>query len=92
MESGATDNPCSETYAGNKAFSEPETRGLRDVLLKENVKLYLAMHTSGELILYPWGYINALPDNWKDLDNLGRKAASAIQAVGGTRSVSTYLM
>ncbi|XP_026480022.1 carboxypeptidase B-like [Ctenocephalides felis] len=85
METGASSNPCSDTYAGSKPFSEPETSALRDILLKTNVKLYLAMHTHGELFLYPWGYIAELPDNWEDLDDLGKRAAKALQAVSGTK-------
>lgn len=85
MEVGASSSPCSETYAGYKPFSEPETSALRDLLLKENVKLYLTMHTYGQYFLYPWGWTSNLPDNWRDLDALARQASSAIQGVTGTR-------
>ncbi|XP_026480609.1 carboxypeptidase B-like [Ctenocephalides felis] len=85
MEVGASNSPCSDTFAGNRPFSEPETSALRDLLLRSNVKLYLTIHTYGQYFLYPWGYTSALPDNWKDLDALGRQAASAIQGVIGTR-------
>lgn len=56
MAGGASTNPCSETFAGSKAFSEPETRALADFItsLKTRVKLYIAAHSYSQVFLYPW--------------------------------------
>lgn len=65
---GASTNPCSETYRGDSAFSEPETaaeRDLIDVQLKGRVKLYMAVHSYGQYWLFPWGYTSALTDDHK---------------------------
>ena len=53
---GASDDPQDETYHGPSAFSEPETRAIRDfVESHKNLKVLLSFHTFSELILYPWG-------------------------------------
>ncbi|OTF76498.1 organic cation transporter protein-like protein [Euroglyphus maynei] len=57
---GISANPCSETYAGDKAFSEPETRAEAEFLLKKlgkRVQVYIAVHSYGQLWLYPWGNV-----------------------------------
>lgn len=58
-ETGASANPCSETYAGPKAFSEPEAIVVRDLIhsLADRGKMYLTVHSYGNYLLYPWGYI-----------------------------------
>jgi murein tripeptide amidase MpaA len=86
MEAGASSWECSETYAGKQAFSEVEARHLRDYLAKTaNIKAYLTLHSYGQYLLYPWGYGNVLPDNWRELDDLGHQVDNAIRAVSGTR-------
>lgn len=49
---------CTETYPGSMPFSEPETRAVRDILLRygASVKIYASMHSYGNYVLYPWGY------------------------------------
>lgn len=50
-ETGASDNPCHETYAGPKAFSEPETRAVADFILdhKERIQAYLTLHAYSQV-------------------------------------------
>ena len=70
-EVGAYNN--SETYAGARPFSEPETRAVRDFILnrKGQFRLFLTFHSIGQLILYPSGYeAKATP-----LETLHRKLA-----------------
>lgn len=45
-EVGASDNPCSEIYAGPRAFSEVETKAIAEFLLskRSQIKLYVALH------------------------------------------------
>ncbi|KAL7733179.1 hypothetical protein ACLKA6_004693 [Drosophila palustris] len=85
-ETGASPDPCSEIYAGPKAFSEPEAIVVRDLIhsLADRGKMYLTVHSYGNYILYPWGYIDALPDTWPDLDEVGRAGGDAIKAATGT--------
>ncbi len=48
---GASWSACSYTYAGSKAFSEPEARAVRDYLLanKDRMKMYLTYHSYGNV-------------------------------------------
>ncbi len=54
---GSSKKTNSDTYMGPQPFSEPETRAIRDFLLKQqNINILLSYHTYSELILYPWGH------------------------------------
>ncbi|XP_050559620.1 carboxypeptidase B-like [Spodoptera frugiperda] len=76
-----TDN-CEETFQGTHAFSEPETRVIRDIL-QENlarVALYISLHSFGSVIMYPWGYDGTLSYNAGDLYSVGKAMAAAIDS------------
>lgn len=49
-------NPCSQVYKGDKPFSEPETKIIKNIMLryKESCQMYISIHTYGNSILYPW--------------------------------------
>nr|CAD7402556.1 unnamed protein product [Timema poppensis] len=49
------------------------------------IKMYLTFHSFGQSFLYPWGHTKELPDDWRELDELARKAAEAIVKTGGPR-------
>lgn len=53
---GASDSPSSWTYRGKEAFSENETRAIRDFVGQHNFVFAISYHSFGQLILYPWGY------------------------------------
>ena len=48
--------PSDETYVGPRAFSEPETRAVRDLIAMELFSGIITYHSYSQLILYPWGY------------------------------------
>lgn len=50
---GASNNPCSETYAGPNAFSEPETRALSTYYdsMHKNVSAYISFHSYGQYLM-----------------------------------------
>lgn len=50
-------DPCSLIYEGPSAFSEPETRVIRDVVLQQlqRTSLYISLHSYGNMFLYAWG-------------------------------------
>ncbi|HRX86570.1 MAG TPA: M14 family zinc carboxypeptidase [Phycisphaerae bacterium] len=64
-DDGSSGSPSSATYRGPAPFSEPETRALRDVVLNHpNIRTMLDIHSFSQLILWPWGYTDALcPDD-----------------------------
>ena len=77
---GSSGNPCEEHYRGPRAFSEPESRALRDFLLarKGRVAMYLTFHSYGQMILYPWGYDNVRAKDRNELHRMGRIGAAAM--------------
>ncbi|KAJ8970944.1 hypothetical protein NQ317_008291 [Molorchus minor] len=83
---GASHWQCDQTYAGRMPFSEPETIAIRDYTLKhkDDIKLYLAIHSYGLWLLYPWGHTTDEPDNTAELNELGQLYADAIYAINGT--------
>ena len=47
---------CSEVYCGPQAFSEPETRNIRNVLDTKRINCFVDVHSYSELVLWPWGH------------------------------------
>ncbi|XP_058793717.1 carboxypeptidase B-like [Phymastichus coffea] len=80
MSTGASSNPCSDTYAGPSAFSEPETIALRDFLLslKGRIRTYITLHSYGQYLLYPWAFTSTPPKAEKHLKCVAHAAAAAI--------------
>jgi carboxypeptidase T len=56
--------PSDETYVGPRAFSEPETQAIRDLVGRERFVGIVTYHSYSQLILYPWGYTEKpVPDS-----------------------------
>ena len=85
-----TDPPCGETWPGLTASSEPETTGIQNLILSKfpdqrlpprdqpaplnATGVFLDLHSTGNLVLYPWGQDNMPPPNMQ-LRTIARKAA-----------------
>ncbi|CAG4933822.1 unnamed protein product [Colias eurytheme] len=79
---GVSPDPCSNTYPGPYAFSEPETRIIRDILLEHSgrIQIYMNIHSYGNYVLY--GYGNAtLPSNAMELHYVGAAMGAAMDAL-----------
>ena len=78
---GASNDPCKETFRGPSAFSEPESRAIRNFLLSgtADFKLYLTFHSYGQYLLYPWGYDKLDTRDWQDLKRVGDIAHNALR-------------
>jgi murein tripeptide amidase MpaA len=86
---GSSSNVCSDTYRGPSAFSEPETRAVRDlVLANPRVKATMDFHSYGQMIMSPWGYTSALPPNHATFISLDDQMAQAILATHGRTYVT----
>ncbi|CAH1779637.1 unnamed protein product [Owenia fusiformis] len=85
MLTGASSNPCSDTYAGSIAFSEPETTAMKDFMLSKSssLNMYISIHAYGQYILTPWGYTEDLPSDYNDLEYVGNEGAAGIRGVNG---------
>ncbi|KAJ0117416.1 zinc carboxypeptidase [Diaporthe amygdali] len=58
--SGASSDPCGQTYGGEAPSDSPENKGL-DGLVRElrdtvGIKLYIDWHSYGQYFLFPYGY------------------------------------
>lgn len=53
---GSSPDGFSEVYRGTAAFSEPETRIMRDFSLQHQFKVVLNYHSFGNVFIYPYGY------------------------------------
>ena len=50
-----------DTYRGPAAFSEPETRALRDLCVARGFALAVNFHSYANALLYPWGWSAMMP-------------------------------
>lgn len=96
---GTSASECSEIYRGPVARSEVETRVFESFTRKyaDRIKVYISFHSYGELILYPWGYIEEAPENGDELQELGDLIAAGINAYNsstiyevGVSSITIY--
>ncbi len=53
---GSSTNSNSDTYRGTDPFSEPETQAVQNFMMSHNIKTCFNYHTSGNYLIYPWGY------------------------------------
>jgi murein tripeptide amidase MpaA len=76
---------CREDYSGTEAFSEPETKAIRDYILSnKNIKAYLSLHSYSQMWLLPWGYTTEKPKDYYEMYLPAEQAVEAIKSVRGT--------
>ena len=79
---GASDDPCSETFAGPFTVSEPEIKHVQDYvssLPDDYVKIYISLHSYGQYLLSPWGHTDEeFPDNYDDMMGAAKGFADAL--------------
>ena len=88
---GASTDPCSITYQGPAANSEPENQAIQAQVLAlfpdqrgsgdtdpapaDTTGLFITLHSYSELVLWPWGWTSTDAPNHVQLQTLGRKMA-----------------
>ncbi|RWS21151.1 Carboxypeptidase A2-like protein [Leptotrombidium deliense] len=76
-------NLCFQDYCGIGAFSEIESRALRNFIntLTKNkrIKVYFAIHSFGQLWVYPWGYKDTPTTKHKLYNEMAKNATDAIR-------------
>jgi hypothetical protein len=82
---GASNQPCSDTYCGSRAFSEAETANARTFLqgISSVSNLFFSFHCYSNLWLIPWGGRTAKPTDYTELLRVGNLAAAAVRGVNG---------
>ncbi|XDV52977.1 hypothetical protein PO909_021605 [Leuciscus waleckii] len=82
---GSSSNPCSETYRGPSAHSEPEVKAIVDFVKSHgNLKAFVSIHSYYQLLLYPYGYKSTPAKDQAELHELARKAISELQSLYNT--------
>ncbi|KAI6241271.1 ShKT domain-containing protein [Aphelenchoides fujianensis] len=85
---GSSTDPCSEIYAGTYAFSEPETRAIRDFVtsLGGQLNAFLTFHSYSQILMFPFGHATqTYPADAEDLKSTAQRAAYALQSVYGIK-------
>ncbi|KAF8365832.1 hypothetical protein PRIPAC_83661, partial [Pristionchus pacificus] len=91
-ESGSSDDPCSEIYQGKTAFSEPETRAIRDAVLsrryRDRMDGFITLHTYSQIWIHSYGHKKeAYPGDIDDLYKVAKRATAALEAMYGTKYI-----
>jgi hypothetical protein len=55
-DEGSSPIPSDGTYRGPYGFSEPETQAIKNLCESLQFSTGISYHSSGDLIIYPWGY------------------------------------
>jgi Zinc carboxypeptidase len=85
---GTSPNPCSDLYAGQSAFSEPETLQFSQYLAKlTNLAAYFDFHAYGQLLMLPYGWTREHLENYNELYDIGRNAIDVLKSKYGTEYV-----
>lgn len=82
-DEGSSPDPTDEVYRGTGPFSEPETRAVRDLVLKKNFRAVVSFHSFGQVILYPWSYTRQPAAEKALLAGIADRMAALIQSVYG---------
>jgi len=80
---GSSSNPCSDTYHGPRANSEPETQVVASVMNEAPMTVYVDVHSYSELIISSYGWTTADHPRKAEYRALGGSIQSAIRASGG---------
>ncbi|XP_051548320.1 carboxypeptidase A1-like [Myxocyprinus asiaticus] len=82
---GASSNPCSQTYHGPSAHSEPEVKAIVDFVKSHgNLKAFMSIHSYSQMLLYPYGYTHTPAKDQAELHELARKAITELQSLYNT--------
>ncbi|XP_018421811.1 PREDICTED: carboxypeptidase A1-like isoform X2 [Nanorana parkeri] len=82
---GSSNNPCTETYRGRAAHSEPEVKAIVDFVNSHgNIKGFVSIHSYSQMLLYPYGYTTATIPNQAELNTVSRNAINALASLYGT--------
>lgn len=84
LDSFTSVEPNSEMYRGESAFSEPESRAIRDLVDSKDFRTALSFHSFGQAILYPWGIESEIPSEGSILRGMAETMSQLIKAVSGT--------
>ena len=82
--------PFDQVYYGLDALSEPETANVADYIKKNNVVGLISNHTSGRLVLRPWGHTTKPCLDDELMWDLGDTMAIAMGGYNNTIGLNLY--
>lgn len=89
---GSSPVGAAEVYRGTAAFSEPETRAVRNFCRQHRFKLCLNYHTFSDVLIYPYGFRNQQTADSATLGRLGHEIVrESHYAVGTCQQTLFYL-
>uniref|UniRef100_A0A915N1C5 Peptidase M14 carboxypeptidase A domain-containing protein n=1 Tax=Meloidogyne javanica TaxID=6303 RepID=A0A915N1C5_MELJA len=89
-ETGSSSELCSDIFQGDYAFSEPESRAIRDKIfspeLNGKLDAFITLHTYSQMWIHPFNHERRnFPSDIEDLQTIGRRGVRAIEEVYGTK-------
>ncbi|XP_026743018.1 zinc carboxypeptidase-like [Trichoplusia ni] len=89
---GASNDSCTNTYAGPSPASEPETKAIAEYALslknKGNFMYYLSYHSYTQLIIVPYSHVQSdgalLSGNYGDMFEIAVRGSDAMRRRNGT--------
>ncbi|XP_010896452.1 carboxypeptidase B [Esox lucius] len=87
---GASPNPCSDTFCGSAPESEIEVKNVADFIRrnKSSIKAYLTIHSYSQLLLFPYSYTFALAEHHNELMAVAKGASNVLRSLYGTEYTS----
>ena len=74
---GVSTDPCSNTYCGNRPYSEIEAQRVAEYIEgMADIQVYYTLHSHGQLWMAPWGYTTDRPENYDALVSCSSKYES----------------
>ncbi len=87
---GASDSPSNATYHGPTPGSEPEVQAMLSLLRRTQIIAGISNHTSGNLMLRPWGFTPQDGPDEQLLTDLGAAMADRIDYTNGSWNEALY--
>ncbi|XP_071755980.1 carboxypeptidase O-like [Centroberyx gerrardi] len=82
---GVSYDCCKNTYCGTSPISEPEAKAVTDFVGSRinQILCFLTIHSSGQLILLPYGHPEISAPNYDELVSVGKAAAAEMKKPHG---------
>lgn len=85
---GSSNNPCQDTYHGDRPFSEAESQALRDglqtVAAEHSNVIYVSVHAYSQLWMFPNGHLKTHSRHHNDLKRVSQVAVNKLRSMYGT--------
>merc|ERR1719422_930291 len=82
-QGGSSSNPCSDTYHGPSAASEPETKVIERVMKEAPMTLFIDVHSYTQLVISAYGWTRRTHPRNAEYRQIGGKIVNAIRSSGG---------